>query len=90
MAKARMCDRCKKCFNPLDQGDKDMVRFQNPVFQTSDSIRACRVERRLLESGPDDWVDLCPTCSIAFELFMKGLDTFTMPGTGSFEEEVDQ
>lgn len=88
MAKARMCDRCGVCFNPLDQGDKDMVRFQNPVFQTSEGLKNCKISRHLIDDAPDAWMDLCPKCTAAFELFMMNCDTFNMPG--SFEEEVDQ
>lgn len=89
MAKARMCDRCKVCFNPLDQGDHDMARFQNPIFQTSEGLKNCTVGRRLFDNeSPDAWVDLCPKCTVAFELFMMNCDTFNMPG--SFDEEVDQ
>ena len=88
MANARMCDRCGECFNPMGQDDKEMVRFQNPVFQTSKSIKTATVCRRLINDHPDAWIDLCPKCTTAFEFFMKNFDIAGK--SGSFEEEVDQ
>lgn len=85
MGAARKCDRCGKCFDPLTV-EGEMVRFINPTFQTRDSIRECKVYRRLLtiedpqagyERG-DIMVDLCPKCTEAFKMFMDGkINDFT-------------
>lgn len=79
MGAARKCDRCGKCFDPLTV-EGEMVRFINPIFQTRDSIRECKVYRRLLTVGDpqpgyergDIMVDLCPKCTEAFKMFMEG------------------
>ena len=70
MAKARKCDRCGMCFDPMEQRE-EMVRFQNPIFQNAQSIKETRVLRRLLDDSPETYVDLCPTCTWLFERFMK-------------------
>lgn len=71
MAAARKCDRCGMCFDPTSENG-EMARFPNPVFQTKESIRECRVTRRLLNDiGPDTMVDLCPGCTLEFQMFMK-------------------
>lgn len=85
MGAARKCDRCGKCFDPLTV-EGEMVRFINPTFQTRDSIRECKVYRRLItvedpqpgyERG-DIMVDLCPKCTEAFKMFMDGrINDFT-------------
>lgn len=73
MANARKCDLCKKCFDPLDQPEGvEMMRFRNPVFQTSESIRTGTVNKFLIPDEPDIWVDLCPDCTESFKLFMNG------------------
>lgn len=88
MAIARKCDRCKTCYDPANLGSgHEMARFQNPTFQSSEDYRLCRVTERLIEGEPDAWVDLCPTCALAFNFFMKGFDICS---TETFEEEVDQ
>ena len=75
MANAKKCDRCKKCFDPLDQGVFSMVKFQNPVFQTSNDIKNVTVKERLIPDHPDAWVDLCPACTLRFRKFMANKDT---------------
>lgn len=71
MAKARMCDRCGKCFNPLSETGC-MCRFVNPVFQDPEDIRERKVGARLLHGEPPDaYVDLCPNCTTKFVIFMN-------------------
>jgi hypothetical protein len=78
MANAKKCDCCKKFFDPLhpDTGMLDypdeMVRFRNPVFQSSESIKSGVVDRYLIVDSPDCWVDLCPICTAKFRRFMNG------------------
>lgn len=72
MANARKCDRCKRCFDPLDQGFCVMARFQNPCFQSSEDIHKHKVGHYLIEDSIDAYVDLCPDCSKDFEAFMEG------------------
>lgn len=72
MANARKCDRCGKCFDPYHMKG-DMCRFKNPVFQSSERMKEMKASGFLYEgSGPDAWVDLCPTCAQAFTIFMNG------------------
>ena len=73
MAEARKCDRCGKCFDPLEQGYFQMVRFSNPLYQTSKDIREHVFSRYLVEgASPERKIDLCPECTGQFTLFMEG------------------
>lgn len=72
MADAKKCDRCGKCFDPYHM-DGDACQFRNPVFTNSESLKEMKRAGFLYEdAGPDTWVDLCPTCSGAFVIFMNG------------------
>lgn len=75
MAGARKCDRCGTCFDPLSE-QSEMARFRNPIFQTADNLRNTTVGRHLINSklDPDIWIDLCPSCTHKFDLFMMGTD----------------
>ena len=71
MGAARKCDRCKVCFDPMEQERGiEMTRFRNPLFQTLESIEDGAVSRFLIEDAPDYWVDLCPACTKLFCQFM--------------------
>ena len=69
MANAKKCNRCERCFDPLKM-EGMMCRFSNPIFQSSDDIRANRVGARLINDSPDAYVDLCPECAEMHEAFM--------------------
>lgn len=84
MARAKKCDRCGFCFDPLAQGDALMAMFQNPNLRSSTSLMDCKIERRLLpNAGPDEWVDLCPVCTTDFLIFMHD------PSVGTRVENKD-
>lgn len=95
MASARKCDRCGKCFDPLTV-EGEMVRFINPTFQTRDSIRECKVYRRLLTAGDpppgyergDIMVDLCPKCTEAFKTFMEGRNEDIFKGVNRLHDPL--
>ena len=74
MANARKCNRCGKCFDPLNVAGM-IGRFENPIFQSSADVREQKVSKRLIEGeAPDVYVDLCPECAEMFEVFMSGCD----------------
>lgn len=70
MANARKCDRCKVCFDPLDVIGY-MARFQNPMFSTGGHILNNKIGHYLINDTADTYIDLCPKCAKAFEIFMK-------------------
>lgn len=70
MSIARKCDRCGKCFDPLKEY-LSMCRFRNPIFENAASIRENKINAKMFnESSPDMWVDLCPSCTGRFVMFM--------------------
>ena len=73
MANARKCDRCEKCFDPINMAGMS-CRFRNPIFQTSNDIREGVVGKLMVNDTPDVWVDLCPECAEMFEAFMCGAE----------------
>ena len=72
MSKAIKCNRCDKCFDPLEI-DGVMCRFSNPKILSAHDIRE-GVAKYLFPFGPDGWVDLCPDCTEAFEAFMNNAE----------------
>ena len=72
MAIARKCNRCGKCFDPLDHGRCYMVQFSNPVFMTSEDIHKHNAGYYLVSGHPDEKIDLCPDCTEDFQAFMEG------------------
>ena len=72
MANARKCNRCKKCFDPLDIGEQYSCRFENPVFQNADDLKNSVVGFRLVPGNGDIFIDLCPDCAEKFLDFMAG------------------
>ena len=70
MANARKCNRCKKCFDPLDIGEQCSCRFENPVFQNADDLKNSVVGFRLVPGKGDIFIDLCPDCAEKFLDFM--------------------
>ena len=69
MANVKKCDRCGKCFDPMEV-EGLMCRFKNPIFQDAHSLKENVVSAWLITSNPDAWVDLCPECAELFETFM--------------------
>ena len=72
MSKALKCDRCGCCFDPMSgDGTAEFVEFRNPIFRTAKNIKLKDIRRCLIPDAPmDDPLDLCPSCSRAFEAFM--------------------
>ena len=82
MSKALRCDRCKKCFIP-EESEGTMVKFRNPVRYTAEDFKPKTIGQTIVASvssatcsyvssvPPDEMVDLCPACSLAFLRFMK-------------------
>lgn len=71
MSNARKCNKCHKCFDPLETTGL-MTRFPNPVFMTANDIREHVIGSTL--TGSDDTteiIDLCPKCTELFRDFMK-------------------
>lgn len=77
MSKAVQCDRCKKCFVPVEC-EGTMIKFRNPVMYTAEDVMpktplsaspgtCCYIS----SIDPDGMVDLCPACSLAFMRFLK-------------------
>ena len=73
MAIARRCNRCGRCFDPLNVRGT-MMRFENPIFQSADDVRNQKVGRRLIDDENDVCVDLCPDCTERFQNFMNAND----------------
>lgn len=72
MANARKCDRCNRCFSPLE-AKGIMARFRNPIFQTANDIREGVISSKLIsDESTDALVDLCPNCTEMFREFMSG------------------
>ena len=69
MAIARKCDRCRQCFDPLEQKGT-MIRFRNPVVQTSSDVREIVAGKMYPTRSVDDYIDLCPSCGVEFKVFM--------------------
>lgn len=69
MANVKKCDRCGKCFDPMEV-EGLMCRFKNPIFQDAHSLKENVISAWLIASNPDAWVDLCPECAELFETFM--------------------
>ena len=70
MSVARKCDRCKKTFDPYNM-EGACCKFRNPMFQTSKDL--CEITSReylMKDMSPDDYVDLCPNCSMQLRAFM--------------------
>ena len=84
MANARKCDRCEKCFDPINMTGMS-CRFRNPIFQTSNDIREGVVGKLMVNDTPDAWVDLCPECAEMFEAFMCGAEPPAKPVTAGDE-----
>ena len=76
MANARKCDKCQKCFDPMNETG-EMARFRNPIFQHSNEIQENVIGEMLLKnSNPDAICDLCPRCTAMFKLFMWEPETY--------------
>lgn len=72
MSKAKRCDRCGKCFDPMDIPAM-ICRFSNPAFMTAEDIKAGKVKTHLRPDLEwDEKLDLCPECTGDFTLFMDG------------------
>lgn len=91
MANARKCDRCGSCFDHFNAPESvEMVRFQNPCFQTSADVRKHTVTRKLFnDDSPDAFVDLCPNCTRDFEKFMTCARLEDETRLHEMEEELD-
>lgn len=69
MSNAKKCDRCGKCFDPLEEKG-DMIRFKSPVVVTSGTVAVHNIKRMLLPDVlPDEYADLCSSCSSEFKMF---------------------
>ena len=87
MSKALRCDRCKKCFipeecdgtmvkfrNPIRYTAEDLRprTITKSVTDAVSSLKSTGTTCGYVSSmGPDEMVDLCPACSLAFLRFMK-------------------
>ena len=70
MANALKCDRCGCCFDP-NSGNAEYMSFDNPIYRNAASNRDYTRTRFY---NPDDitaCIDLCPSCTVAFERFMR-------------------
>lgn len=79
MANAKKCDRCGVCFDPMTGGDVEYVSFSNPIFRSQNSLKEMKSSRMLFNDNRRidlDVVDLCPSCTKAFEKFMACEDVF--------------
>lgn len=76
MSNAKKCDRCGKCFDPLEEKG-DMIRFKSPIVVTYKTIKEHSIKSRLLPDVlPDEYADLCSSCSMEFKIFfgMEGCE----------------
>lgn len=79
MSQALKCDRCGVCFDPLSGKNEEFIWFYNPHFHSGNSIREHKKTRLWNDHGSDeDKIDLCPSCTRAFEKFMKCDEVFTV------------
>ena len=71
MSKAFKCDRCKRCFDPLES-EGEFCTMVNPVFQTAEDYEDHKTTH-YMHSGHTgvDALHLCPDCAHEFKLFMK-------------------
>lgn len=74
MGKALKCDRCGLCFDPKEQFGL-MTRFRNPIFQDSNAVMEGTVSGKMIPDADSDYiVDLCPSCTTGFIIFMNNSD----------------
>lgn len=72
MSKALRCDRCNKCFVP-EEAVGAMMRFRNPAIYEAANLAnplAPTCTYFLHDEAPDANLDLCPSCTTDFVLFM--------------------
>lgn len=70
MANAKKCDRCGKCYDPMDIPSM-ITHFSNPVLQTPNDVKRGIITRYLKDKSLNT-LDLCPECTGEFTLFMEG------------------
>lgn len=68
MSKALRCDKCYKTFDPLKE-EGYMISFRNQVVRTKEDFEN-NTKSNLADISPDEWLDLCPSCSRKFTGFM--------------------
>ena len=70
MSKAIKCDRCGTCFGVSDT-ETSWIKFMNPCVMSKDiPMITFRRENLFTDMGTDEYVDLCPVCSVDFQNFM--------------------
>lgn len=70
MANALKCDRCGCCFDPKS-GNAEHMSFDNPIYRNAASNRDHARTRFYNQDDINARIDLCPSCTVAFERFMR-------------------
>ena len=71
MPYAKKCDRCGKCFDPLE-AKGELCTFRVPTLYTAKNAKELtRGEPIIPGRAADDMFDLCEDCTRAFKIFMK-------------------
>lgn len=76
MSQAIKCDRCKKCFDPLEMGDKNqMTTFFKYIFQTSSEYSMLDSDFKAGLYGAEfKNINLCSECTLKFKSFMRAFE----------------
>ena len=74
MSSALKCNRCHKCFDPLDMKKGELLcRFSNPFFISAEDYSSHKFTKDLLGTNNSETkIDLCPECAEGFSLYMEG------------------
>jgi hypothetical protein len=73
MSSALKCNRCHKCFDPLEIKDNEYICwFSNPVYAKKEDYKQGKFTDYLFAGGDRERTDLCPYCAEEHRLFMEG------------------
>ena len=73
MSRAVKCNRCHKCFDPLDMKDGEYIcTFDNPIYANREDYKNGKITDYLFNGESRLKIDLCPHCAEEYRLFMEG------------------
>lgn len=83
MSKAFCCDRCLRCFNPLDMKYNERYTSMSEYFIISNDSQHTNSYEYRMEN-----VQLCPECTKMFRQFMEGRDLVDKKLLDDLQEDV--